>query len=269
MKSNKKYHLLPFLIFLCFVLLYCSRNSPIESITLTSSSEQWFDRFEIQHIDNLVVSNRIGPISIYGNGLPDTLRAYLYKSVYAETKKKATEHFGDIVLQHYVTNDSAICSITAPHNTNRFEYYCALDLELYGNLLTYIKSPNYGVTFFYMDTTIYVQDSSGDIEIKKHNGSCEVKTSKGDILTEMIIKNKGFCRCYTSEGNIIIEIPSNTSATIYARADEGVVSYGNLTISNLHESKGLLIGELSEGNGEIRLETKKGDIEIKGLSITS
>jgi len=265
MKFYKTYHFLLLLIFFCFILFNCSSNSPTEVINLVSSSEKWFGGFNIHDIDNLVVSNRIGSIYIYGNGLPDTVRAYWYKNVTAETKNKAEEHFGDIVLEHNIVNDSVICSITAPYNSDRLEYYSSLDLEVYGDLLTYIKSPNYKVTISYMDTTVYVLDSSGDIEIKKHNGSCELKTSKGDILVEMIIENRGFCRCYTSEGNIIVEIPSNTSATIYAKTDEGMVSYSNLTISNLQESQSMLTGELSKGNGEIRLETKKGNIEIKGF----
>jgi hypothetical protein len=269
MNIGKIYQLLLISSFFYFTLLNCSSKSPTEEINLVSFSEKWFGGFNVHDMDNLVISNRIGSIYLYGNGLPDTLRAYLYKNISAETQNKADKHFDDISLEHNFVHDSVICSITSPSNSNLLEYYCRLDLEVTGKLQTYIQSPNYGVSLFYMDTTVYVLDSGGDIDLMKHSGSCDLKTLKGDIFTELIIRNNGFCRCNTSKGNIIVVIPSNTSATIYARTDEGVVSYSNLSISNLQESQGLLTGVLSDGNGEIRLETKKGNIELKGFATVS
>jgi|GEM_PF-682242 len=265
METKRTIQFVLFLLYLSFTLINCSNNSPTEVISLVSSSEQWFGGFKLENIDHLVASNRLGSIYIYGNSLPDTIQSYLYKNVSAETKNVAEEHFSDIVLEHSILNDSVLCSIAAPYYSAQLEYSCNLELEISGELQTYIKSPNNGVNIYYMDTTVYVLDSRGDIELRQHNGSCEVNTSKGDIITEMIIENNGFCRCYTSEGDITVEIPSNTSATIYAITDEGAVSYSNLTISNLSESQGYLSGELSNGQGEIHLETKKGNIEIKGF----
>ncbi len=67
------------------------------------------------------------------------------------------------------------------------------------------------------------------------------------------------------DNRIILKVPTNTSATIYAKTSAGSVTYSNLTISDLVESDGLLTGNLGSAHGEIHLETENGDIEIIGF----
>lgn len=257
------------LVFLSQLLSNCTNKTPVESELpqLVAFNERCFGGFNSQNANKFIISNRLGFINILGNGLADTARTYLYKTVKTEKDAITSKHFNDIVFEKIFQNDSVICLIDAPENSGSVEYGCELTVEIDGALLTWIDSPNKGVSFFYMDTTVYVLDSGGDIEIKQHNGSCQVNTSHGDIEVEMIMKENGFCRCITAEGNIRLEIPGNSSAAIYAQTGEGVISCNNLNISNKQESPGLLTGSLSTGSGEIHLETQNGDIEISGFSV--
>jgi len=54
-------------------------------------------------------------------------------------------------------------------------------------------------------------------------------------------------------------------ATIYAKTYSGTVTHNGLNIENLNQSYGLLTGILETGEGEIWLETKSGNIKIKGI----
>ncbi len=264
MRQFKFLNLLILLILSC-AIQFCSQSSPTKPIDLSRYSDRWFNGFSIDNIDNFVLENPVGHISILGNGTKDSVMSYLYRSIDAENSAIADDNFNQIVFEYYFESDSTLCSVSSPANSDKLTYAGHYTLIVDGSMVTNVKAPNSGFSSLYMDTTIFVFDSSGDIDIKQHNGSCQVKTSKGNIAVEMIIKYNGFSRCFTTEGDIVLEIPNNSSATIYANSIEGIVSFNNLDILNLNESPGFLQGVLESGNGEIRLETMKGNIEINGI----
>jgi len=192
---------------------------------------------------------------------------FLDKTINAETRIKVLEQFDAIVINSMSENDSLKCSVTAPYNSDYFEYYSDLNLDVPYKVPCTINSPNNGVLTTYLDTTLYVQNSFGKIEVEKHEGSCDLKTSAGDILIEMILPENGYCRSYSASGKIKLKIPKLSSASVYAKTLNGTVTFTNLDILNIEEADGLLSGKLAEGNGTIHLETKNGDIEIAGFDL--
>ena len=264
-KISSLSYLLLFLSFLILFFLSCSSESPTEIVELVSSSVKWNGCLSGDGFNYLTVSNRIGPITIYGNGIPDTIRAYMYKRVSAENITKAGAHFDDISFEYTQLNDSIVCSVNAPENSASLKYYSSLDLEIFGEIPTFIKYPNEAASIYYMDTTVYVLNSNGTINLHQHHGSCDINTRNGDISIELILNDGGFCRAFTEEGNIVITIPSSISATLFAKTYEGTITTQNFTIIDQTESQGELSGTINEGNGEIHIETKKGNIEIIGI----
>ncbi len=87
---------------------------------------------------------------------------------------KALEELDKINLISLSEIDSLKCSINAPYNTDYFKYYCKSFLDIPFEMPCFIKSPNQDVFASNLGNIFYVQDSFGKIEIKSHEGSCDV-----------------------------------------------------------------------------------------------
>ena len=135
-------------------------------------------------------------------------------------------------------------------------------MEVPYQMLCQIENATEGIYVFDLDSTLFINNAKDNIEIQRHNGSCEINTSKGNISVEIALPDSGFCRCSTSMGDIVMKLPVTTSATVYAKSNEGTVGYTNLTFSSLSQKTDFLSGTLGTGDGEIYLETQKGNIQI-------
>lgn len=258
-----KTKLLILLIIITFVA--CSNDTGVETKPKVSASDKLIGDFEMSGEHNLAADNPLGMITISGTNAGNTVKTYLYRIVFAETRELAEQHLSDILLDNSSSNDSMICTINSPAS-NSIDYLCSYSLELSNNIAFHIKAPNNGVKISNMDTTVYVSESYGSIEITQQTGSCDLKTSKGDISAQVFLNENDFCRCYTSEGNIVLEIPANINAILYSKADSGTVSFSNLTITDKQQTTNSLTGTLGDVKGEIRLESIKGNITITGIS---
>jgi len=158
------------------------------------------------------------------------------------------------------------CSVNTPNNSDYYNYFCNLFMEIPYEMPCTIKSPNKGVSAYSLDTTLYVLNSSGEIDVARHNGSCDLKTSFGDILVEISIPENGYCHCKTASGNIKVMIPTTSSASILAKTSNGKITFTNLDIKISEEYPGFLSGSIGSGKGSIYLETDDGNIEIIGFN---
>jgi len=268
MNEHKKqtYVISVLVITFIFTMFGCNQNNPTEIINLVEESDTEFGEITIINSKHIEVENRIGSILLSGVPVANVVQYYIYKTIKAETNIKAKEHFEDISIQSVQIIDTTKCSIDAPGNTEYIEYSCLFGLDIpYGKPCT-INRLNKGITTSQLSSSLYVKNSLGKIEVTKHTGSCDVKTSSGNVYIEMILPASGFCRSYTSSGEIKLEIPVNTSANINAKTSNGVISYSNLNIQNIIQSTGKLSGQIGSGNGIILLETEKGNIEIAGFN---
>ena len=153
-------------------LFGCTSDFSTGYIKLVSADTRESGEITISNVNNLVGENHIGDIIINSSSNPGPIKYSLYKVVKAKTVVAAQAHFDDITLESTIDNDSLKCSISAPNNSEYVQYLCGLSLNISNKMPCYIKSPNRGVYTNYMDTTLYVLDSSGSIEIEKHSGSC-------------------------------------------------------------------------------------------------
>jgi hypothetical protein len=266
LNQNKKNLYMFSVIFISLLNSGCNSNSPTEVVKLVSTSEREFGELEISNIKNLTVENRIGGILLNGIDYDVPMEYYLYKTVRAETIIKGQERFDEILLESNAENDTINYFISSPDSSAYYVSYCSLSLDILNDITCVVNSPNRGVFTSYLDTTLTVFNSTGKIEVLKHTGSCDVKTSVGDVLIEMILPENGYCRAFSASGNVKLEIHNTASAIISAKAENGSIIFYNLEISDLEQSNGSLSGKLGSGAGEIYLETKSGDIEIVGFN---
>ena len=189
----------------------------------------------------------------------------MYKNIKAATEAIASQYFDDIQLLHNIKDDTLFVSIHINNSNPNVEYACCLSLEIPYQMICLIHDILNGVTVSDLDTTLIVKDLNDDIEVIRQNGSCDLNTCKGDLSIETAIPDSGYCRGYSASGNIHLKIPGTTSATIVAYSHEGTVSYTNLDLEILYHKADSLSARSGSGNGEICLETEKGNIEMVGF----
>lgn len=115
-----------------------------------------------------------------------------------------------------------------------------------------------------LDSTLTIKNAYG-VTIQRHMGSCAVSSLKGNVRVEIALPDKGYCRVVADAGDIFLALPANSSAIVTARSSNGTVDYAGLTFSTLQEQYGSVSGMLGTGNGEIRLQTKRGSIHLTGM----
>lgn len=266
MKTKHSVFLFSLLIPVSLFFTGCPKEEDEES-QLTAFYNSASDEIDVSStIKYVVTTNSAGSITFAPKSADGLLNSFLYKTIWAESQTEANLHFKDITFNSSVSSDSVKYVVTAPPSTSSLKYTGNLTVQLPGSVVPIVRSPNKGVKSTSLVSTVLVYGSEGAIDISKHNGAVELRTSNGNINVGFtFFRNGGFCRCYTENGNITIEIPKSVSATLSAKTGNGTVTYSNLTIIDKVESPGILTGTLAIGSGEIHLETKKGNITIKGI----
>jgi len=102
------------------------------------------------------------------------------------------------------------------------------------------------------------ESSNGSITIKEAAGDIRSETSNGRILLERVV---GSAEAITSNGSITCSLPTDVSATVFARATTGHVSCDfPVTIE-----KNRLSGKIGDGKASIKLRTSNGSIRIRKI----
>jgi len=252
-------------LFMIFLVLSCSREEYTAPPTFETYGMREFDGIKLSGEHTLQAQNRIGSIYIYGQVLDDTIMVYIYKTITAESKELAQDHFADIRLKHSSHNDTLYTSIDPVYHPKIEQYSCALFLTIPYQMTCMIQNTTETVSVSDLNSKLIVKNSNNEIEVIRHVGSCEVNTLEGNISIEVAIPDSGFCRGVTACGNILLKIPDTTSSRLSAYSHSGKVGYSNLTFANTVQKSDSLAGILKDGDGEIYLETKEGDIEIIGF----
>ncbi|UCE06389.1 MAG: DUF4097 family beta strand repeat protein [bacterium] len=252
-------------LFMIFLVLSCSRENGTEPLTLETYGMREFGGIKLSGEHVIHSQNSIGSIYIDGKVLDDTLLVYIYKTITAESKKLAQDHFSDIRLKHFSLNDTLYTSIDQVYHPKIEQYSCALFLTIPYQMECMIQNTKEKVSVSDLNSKLIVKDSNDEIEVIRHIGSCEVNTLEGNISIEVAIPDSGFCRGITACGDIFLKIPDTTSAKLSAYSHSGKVEYSNLTFANIIQKSDSLAGILEKGSGQIYLETNEGDIQIIGF----
>lgn len=249
------------LLFFVILLIGCKDNSS-QSPDLTTYTNKSYGGMKLTNEKVLVVRNTNGLINIQGAASTDTLTWYLFKSVQAETQVKGDEKFSYLKLSTKSVGDTLfvdVYSIVQESNLN-----CGVTLTVPSRLICKIEEVVGNVNVSDLDSMLTIENAPL-VALMRHNGSCQISGGTGNNSLEIAIPENGFCRVKISSGNILLRIPTDESASVYAKSLNGVVSQKGLTIAVDEQSSGFLSGKLGLGNGEIRLETSQGNIQIENL----
>lgn len=249
------------LLFFVILLIGCKDNSS-QSPDLTTYTNKSYGGTRLTNEKVLVVRNTNGLVNIQGAASTDTLTWYLFKSVQAETQVKGDEKFSFLKLSTQTVGDTLFVDVYSTVQESNLN--CGVTLTVPSGFICKIEEAVGDVTVSDLDSVLIIENASV-VDLKRHNGSCQISGLAGNKSLELAFPDSGFCRVKISSGNILLKIPTDVSASVYAKSLNGVVSQKGLTITVVEQSSGFLSGKLGSGNGEIRLETSQGNIQIENL----
>jgi Putative adhesin len=107
--------------------------------------------------------------------------------------------------------------------------------------------------------------SRGEITLAKVQGSVTVRSSRGNVDVDLTNPNRGV-EVSSSRGNVIVRVPRTFAAELDARTNRGEVEcdlpLANKELSSAHRQQALS-GTLNGGGKLVKLETSRGNIEIR------
>lgn len=254
-----------FLFTALFAITIISCSESTEPEPLFKYTKRFESNFSIDTtLNNIVVKNAIGYIFLYGVSNQTNLKCILDKTVWVESSDKADQEMNKITFNKSNSADSNMISLNFPA-TPLNGYYCTMNLDIPNGKNVYIRNPNDGVQTSYLINDLYAETKNSDCVINDHNGSLEVHTNQGNIISNLGIPDSGFCKCYSVDGDITIRIPIGSTGNIHLKSTAGNVSYHNLNITTTTNTGKEIVGTLGSGNEVIYLESTNGDVKLIGF----
>ena len=248
------------------LFISCSQDdSPSGPILYVSAGEKIFGSIEWNGQKAISVANDSGGVYVYGYLNQQDIATMLYRKVSAAEINDAEARLTDITLDNTSSENQIDIFATIDTAPGQYRYDSFFSLELDRSIAVTLNNVGNDITIFDMDTTLIVNDAAKNVSVVRLTGSCDIQSLEGELYIEMELPEDGFCRGETNLGDIVVRLPKTTSATLTATTDEGTVTVRNLEVNDKVETASSLEGVLGNGNGEIVLHTKVGNIDIQGF----
>lgn len=263
MVSTIKPSLIYFSLFTIILSIGCNNTS--EPFLLQESTDTYSNEFSLSStVEKIKISNPIGFTFLNGRTDMNKVKYVLDRTVHAKTKSLAQSELSNIVIDHFIIQDTLLCGVSFPENVNNI-YECNVNVDVPYNKDISIGNSNSWVHTTYLNSNLEVETNTSEIKVEKHTGSFEAKSLKGNITAEINISENGYCKCLTETGDIHVKIPINTSANIVIYTTSGSISYSNLDLLVESNSVKELKAKLGSGTGNIFLESSSGKIILEGI----
>jgi hypothetical protein len=214
-----------------------------------------------QHV--LIVKNPLGSIFIAGEGSVNSCSWNLDKIVTIQSVADTAALFSSMNLSAQKSNDTLFIEVTSTAPSG-VKPGCLVQLSVPYSMICKIEQGNGDIEVDDLDSLLIIENAS-NVNVLRHNGSCHISSEKGNVSMMSAFPDSGFCVIKVIEGDILLKIPTSSSAQIYAKSSNGIVSQSRLTLRNSQQQSNFLSGVLGSGRGKIQLETNQGTIQIQGI----
>jgi DUF4097 and DUF4098 domain-containing protein YvlB len=215
-----------------------------------------------EHI--IIVRNPLGTVIMNGEGSANpSIRWSVYKTVQAESRTQASDLFASIALNLQTSNDTIYVTLNSSRHDNS-SLQGSVQIGIPYNMICRIEQVAGNTYVSDLDTSLFVENAS-NVNVERHNGSCDISSGVGNVSVEFALPTNGLCRVNVTKGDITLKAPTTTSATVYAKSNNGTVSLTGFIITITQQQSNFLTGTLGSGSGEIHAETNQGTIRLQSL----
>ncbi len=248
--------------FLFLILLGCKSDPPDSQSNYSTYKENSEGNYTLSGEGTIVIKNFLGPLIVNGEiSAHPSVRWFIDKNVQAESEEEANKIFPLINPDIQKQGDTIFLTLNAAIAA---AIECGLEIDIPVKMVCRIDHVLGNSSVSYMDSLLIVQSAS-NVAVSNHSGSSEISLNSGNISVETALQEDEFCKVNINTGNISIKIPVNTSVEVYAKSNAGNVSNSGLTFTTIRQTNNSINGTLGEGDGEIRAETKAGNIILQVL----
>jgi hypothetical protein len=204
-----------------------------------------------------------GQVTVQGEGL-DLVRWYIYRYAAAPTQERANDALARIVAEFRSAGDTLVFDVGTPPSGDVY-YYGAVTLGIPSWMNCVVSGATAPALVSDLSGALTVT-GAGSVTVARHTGSCDVSVTRGGLALEIAVPESGYCLGRTQDGSIRLRLPASSSAHLEAHTDAGTVTVTGLALADRVDSPGFVSGTLGSGTAVVRLETKRGNIEVIGLA---
>ena len=256
-------------IILCTSFMSCDSDDPVSQIILETYEFSSSGSISDFGLSKFRLFNYFGGLIIIGKQSDGAIDYYIAKVIRAETQEAAIEAQENIVLQHHAQSDSMAIELGVYYYDDSIDYTGLLSLNLPYESDCRINFADGAVYVSDMVGRIDIENCLNDVEVDRHNGSCDIFTSSGNIDIEAAFSGQDVCFAHTGSGDIQLMIPDTSSASFEVITYGGAISVVNLDISYSINEPQSFIGTIGEGDTVINLVAAEGNITIIGFNTSN
>jgi DUF4097 and DUF4098 domain-containing protein YvlB len=131
-------------------------------------------------------------------------------------------------------------------------------------MLLSILNVSGNITVGGIGSDVFIQNTSGKIELNNTFGPVRVQTRNGSVDAQVAVPLGGHVLISTGNGDIDLAIPVTTSADMLATTANGQVTISNLEFESAFQTPSVVSGRLGEGLGFISAASENGNVAVVG-----
>lgn len=216
----------------------------------------------VPQVQLLTFKNTIGPLRVTGGETDTNVLFRLFRQVTNPTGTAPTTQLSAIQMAVDLRSDSLHFFVIYPLNEPRYRYAAETTFLTPYRIACLVDSVQQIATVTDLGAPLIVRNVYG-ANVLRHAGNCSISSLGGSVYAEVAIPPGGSCIVNVVSGDITLKVPGNTSANVTARTSSGTVSTSGLNFETRTQQQTSLVGRLGNGNGEIRLETLRGNIALE------
>lgn len=145
------------------------------------------------------------------------------------------------------------------------QYIVNYNITVPSDLPVSVNLVNGHVTFNGLKNSTFITLENGSVYFNSVSGDTTVSIDNGTFIGSMSLNPDSEALISIVIGDIDLNIPTTTSAELFAQVNNGSITWENLDLLNVQATSKTLQGILGDGAGLIDLETVNGNISIIGL----
>ena len=254
------------LMFLTFTTLGCDSFKHRSDVSNTNYVASEAFLFEVPVADQRAIrlEGINGSVLLRGRKITDAVRIEGEKRVGSESQEDANNYLSRLNVEVYDQQEYVLIRTDQPEENRGRLLEVNYIITFPDTLSIDITAVNGDMELDTLHSDLVISHVNGNITLAFVDGNASVSLVNGTINSYMVLPGGGILSNAVVNGNIVLHLPDSTSANLSASLTNGQIYWSGLTINDAIQTSTQLTGTLGDGDGQIRLQSVNGTINITG-----